>query len=75
MDDLIWLVAVCMPEDPLLSLMKRATRVPEKPLAVVARWDGLVGILCEEMFSSAPCRLKEEEPVANSSTKDDVLLA
>ena len=55
MDDLIWLVADCMPEDPLFSLMRRATRVPVKPLAVVARWDGLVSILCEEMFSSAPC--------------------
>ena len=44
MDDLIWLVAVCMLEDPLLSLMRRATRVPSEPLAVVARWNGLVGI-------------------------------
>ena len=75
MDDLIWLVAVCMLEAPLLSLMRRATRVPSKPLAVVARCEGLVGILCEGMFSSAPCRSKGEEPVTNSASKDDVLLA
>ena len=75
LDDLIRLVAGCMLEDPLCSIMRRETRVPVEPLAVMARGDGLVGVLCEWMLPSAPCRLKGEEPVANSSTEDDALLA
>ena len=47
MDDLIWFAAGCMLEDPLSSIMRRETRVPVEPLAVMARGDGLVGVLCE----------------------------
>ena len=50
LDDLIWLVAGCMLEDPLFSIMRCETRVPVEPLAVMARWDGLVGVLCEAML-------------------------
>ena len=74
LDDLIWLVVGCMLEDLLISIMRREKRVPVETLAVMARWDGLVGVLCEAILSSAPCLLKWEVGVATTPTKDNALL-